>query len=102
MAGPLADRIGRKWSIAFWCVILHVGLIIQISSPAPKWYQVMMGRFVTGFGVGACSLLVPMYQGESAPRQVRGAMVWYVHFFPFLSPSLVRLVVTGEARTNCS
>ncbi|GAB1217051.1 hypothetical protein ATERTT37_006273 [Aspergillus terreus] len=76
MAGPLADRIGRKWSIAFWCVILHVGLIIQISSPAPKWYQVMMGRFVTGFGVGACSLLVPMYQGESAPRQVRGAMVW--------------------------
>ncbi|KAL5360815.1 general substrate transporter [Aspergillus floccosus] len=81
MAGPLADRIGRKWSIAFWCVILHVGLIIQISSPAPKWYQVMMGRFVTGFGVGACSLLVPMYQGESAPRQVRGAMVCSYQLF---------------------
>ncbi|PLB54297.1 sugar transporter [Aspergillus steynii IBT 23096] len=78
LAGPLADRIGRKWSIAFWCVVLHVGLIIQIASPAPKWYQVMMGRFVTGFGVGSCSLLVPMYQGESAPRQVRGAMVWSV------------------------
>jgi SP family sugar:H+ symporter-like MFS transporter len=57
MAGPLADRIGRKWSISFWCIILHVGLIIQISSPHPKWYQFMMGRFVTGFGVGACSLL---------------------------------------------
>ncbi|KAF7128288.1 hypothetical protein CNMCM5793_002830 [Aspergillus hiratsukae] len=69
LAGPLADRVGRRWSIAFWCVILQVGLIIQISSPAPKWYQFMMGRFVTGFGVGACSLLVPMYQGEIAPRQ---------------------------------
>ncbi|PKY01318.1 general substrate transporter [Aspergillus campestris IBT 28561] len=81
VAGPLADRIGRKWSIAFWCIILHVGLIIQISSPAPKWYQVMMGRFVTGFGVGSCSLLVPMYQGESAPRQVRGAMVCSYQLF---------------------
>lgn len=76
LAGPLADRIGRKWSIFTWCVILHVGLIIQISSPSGKWYQMMMGRFVTGFGVGACSLLVPMYQGEIAPRHIRGAMVW--------------------------
>ncbi|KAF9884110.1 hexose transporter hxt1 [Aspergillus nanangensis] len=58
------------------------GLIVAlISSPAPKWYQIMMGRFVTGFGVGACSLLVPMYQGESAPRQVRGAMVCSYQLF---------------------
>ncbi|KAL2821022.1 hypothetical protein BJX63DRAFT_418072 [Aspergillus granulosus] len=77
MAGPLADRIGRKWSISFWCIILHVGLIIQISSPHPKWYQFMMGRFVTGFGVGSCSLLVPLYQGETSPRQIRGAMINY-------------------------
>ncbi|OJJ43003.1 hypothetical protein ASPZODRAFT_19980 [Penicilliopsis zonata CBS 506.65] len=81
LAGPLADRIGRKWSIAFWCVILDVGLIIQISSPFGKWYQIMMGRFVTGFGVGACSLLVPLYQGESAPRQIRGAMVCSYQLF---------------------
>ncbi|KAI9924156.1 hexose transporter hxt1 [Aspergillus wentii] len=47
----------------------------RFHPPAPKWYQLMMGRFVTGFGVGACSLLVPMYQGESSPRHIRGAMV---------------------------
>lgn len=78
MAAPLADRIGRKWSIFSWCLTLHVGLIIQISSPPGKWYQMMMGRLVTGVGVGACSLLVPMYQGECAPRHIRGAMVWSV------------------------
>jgi SP family sugar:H+ symporter-like MFS transporter len=39
IAGPVADRIGRKWSISAWCVILHVGLIVQISAPEPKWYQ---------------------------------------------------------------
>ncbi|KAJ6006582.1 hypothetical protein N7451_004526 [Penicillium sp. IBT 35674x] len=81
MAGPLADRIGRKWSIFAWCIILHVGLIIQISSPYGKWYQMMMGRFITGFGVGSLSLLVPMYQGEIAPRHIRGAMVCSYQLF---------------------
>ncbi|KNG91416.1 MFS monosaccharide transporter [Aspergillus nomiae NRRL 13137] len=75
VAAPIADKLGRKWSITFWCIILNVGLIVQISSPAGKWVQMVMGRWVTGLGVGGCSLLVPMYQGESAPRQVRGAMI---------------------------
>ncbi|KAA8645618.1 hypothetical protein EYZ11_003479 [Aspergillus tanneri] len=74
-AAPIADRFGRKWSITFWCLILIVGLIVQISSPSEKWVQMAMGRWVTGLGVGGCSLLVPMYQGESAPRQIRGAMI---------------------------
>lgn len=75
IAGPVADKIGRKWSISAWCVVLHVGVIVQITSEAPKWYQVVIGRWVTGLGVGALSLLVPLYQGESAPRQIRGALV---------------------------
>lgn len=75
LGAPLADRLGRKWSITIWCLILNVGLIVQISSPAGKWYQMVVGRWVTGLGVGGCSLLVPMYQGESAPRQIRGAMI---------------------------
>jgi SP family sugar:H+ symporter-like MFS transporter len=61
VAAPIADRIGRKYSIAWWCMIVNVGVVVQISS-TDKWYQVMMGRFVAGLGVGALSLLVPMYQ----------------------------------------
>lgn len=74
-AGPIADRIGRKWSIFAWCLILYVGLIVQMTSESPTWYQVGIGRWVAGLGVGALSLLVPLYQGESAPRQIRGALV---------------------------
>ncbi|SLM38015.1 mfs sp sugar:h symporter, partial [Lasallia pustulata] len=40
-----------------------------------KWYQIMMGRFVAGFGVGALSLLVPMYMAETGPRHIRGALI---------------------------
>ncbi|KAI5290649.1 hexose transporter hxt1, partial [Ascosphaera acerosa] len=35
----------------------------------------MIGRLITGLGVGSLSLLVPLFQGETAPRHIRGAMV---------------------------
>jgi SP family sugar:H+ symporter-like MFS transporter len=60
-AAPIADKIGRKKSIIVWCGIFSVGIIVQMTA-TDKWYQIMMGRFVAGLGVGALSLLVPMYQ----------------------------------------
>ncbi|KAL1798135.1 hypothetical protein ACET3X_002172 [Alternaria dauci] len=74
IAAPIADWIGRKMSIIWWCGIFSVGIIVQIAA-TDEWYQVMMGRFVAGLGVGALSLLVPMYQAETAPRHIRGAMI---------------------------
>ncbi|CAL5869739.1 uncharacterized protein PFLUO_LOCUS3969 [Penicillium psychrofluorescens] len=74
VAAPIADRIGRKFSISFWALIHIVGIVIQIAT-VDKWYQIALGRWVAGLGVGALSSVVPMYQSESAPRQVRGAMV---------------------------
>jgi MFS family permease len=35
----------------------------------------MVGRLVAGFGVGALSLLVPMYQAETAPKHIRGSLI---------------------------
>ena len=61
--GPLADLIGRRYSIVFWNVIFCVGNITMISAEH-HWYQIMLGRLVAGFGVGALSLLVPMYMAE--------------------------------------
>lgn len=74
IAAPIADRIGRKMSIIFWCGIFSVGIIVQLAA-TDAWYQIMMGRFVAGLGVGALSLLVPMYQAETAPRHIRGALI---------------------------
>ncbi|RAK99895.1 sugar porter family MFS transporter [Aspergillus ibericus CBS 121593] len=75
IAAPIADRIGRKWSISWWSAMVCVGITVQISSPVGKWYQVAMGRWVAGLGVGALSLLVPMYQAETGPRHIRGSLV---------------------------
>lgn len=95
-ASPLADRFGRKMSITFWCIIHMVGIIVQIAT-ASKWYQVAVGRLVAGLGVGALSSLVPMYQSESAPRHVRGAMVRYVRISLQHVPVLTVIVLS-----NCS
>ncbi|KAE8864039.1 hypothetical protein PTNB29_04003 [Pyrenophora teres f. teres] len=74
VAAPIADWIGRKQSIILWCGIFSIGIVVQIAA-TDKWYEIMMGRFVAGFGVGALSLLVPMYQAETAPRHDRGALI---------------------------
>lgn len=66
IAAPIADWIGRKRSIVIWCCIFCVGIIVQITA-TDKWYQIMLGRLVAGFGVGALSLLVPMYQVSQCP-----------------------------------
>ncbi|EFR05357.1 high-affinity fructose transporter ght6 [Nannizzia gypsea CBS 118893] len=103
IAGPLADRVGRKWSICFWCGVLSAGIIVQITSPEPKWYQVAIGRWVTGLGVGSLSLLVPLYQGESAPRHIRGALVSTYQLFITLGIFIANCINYGtEARPDSS
>jgi SP family sugar:H+ symporter-like MFS transporter len=74
IAAPVSDKFGRKYSIVFWNIIFCVGVIVQITT-GHKWYQVAIGRWVAGLGVGGLSVLTPMYQSETAPRYVRGALV---------------------------
>ncbi|KAJ5730828.1 uncharacterized protein N7483_005336 [Penicillium malachiteum] len=95
VGAPVADKIGRKWSITFWNVILIIGLVVQISSPSGHWYQMVVGRTITGLGVGACSLLVPMYMGESAPRHIRGAMISCYQLFVTLGIFLAYCINLG-------
>ena len=80
IAAPVADKFGRKYSISGWCVVCAVGFVIQIST-SHAWYQIMIGRIVAGLAVGALSLLVPMYQAETAPPWIRGALVCTYQLF---------------------
>ncbi|ROW06916.1 hypothetical protein VMCG_04138 [Cytospora schulzeri] len=75
VSAPVADKFGRKYSITFWNVIYIVGNVVSITTGSSKWYQIVVGRLVEGFGIGALSVLTPMYQSETAPRKVRGALV---------------------------
>lgn len=50
-----------------------------------------VGRLVAGFGVGAASMLTPLYVSENAPRAIRGGLTGLYQLFiatgMLLSPS---------------
>jgi len=89
VGAPIANAAGRKLAIVFWCIIFIVGVIVQIAT-STTWYQIAIGRWVAGLGVGGLSVLTPMYQSETAPRQIRGAMV-----------SCYQLFITMGICTHC-
>lgn len=69
-----ADRFGRRGSVLIWSVIFTVGVVIQTASERSVG-QLLAGRFIAGLGVGALSCLVPLFNGEAAPREIRGTLI---------------------------
>ena len=75
-AGFLAEIISRKYAILVNVGIFIVGVIIQTTAvTASGANSILAGRFITGMGVGSLSMIVPMYNAECAPPEVRGALV---------------------------
>ncbi|KAK6204391.1 sugar transporter 1 [Scheffersomyces amazonensis] len=69
-----AELYGRRVGIMFAMVIYVVGIIVQISAQ-DKWYQICVGRAITGLAVGTVSVLSPMFISETAPKTLRGTLV---------------------------
>ena len=72
-----------------------VGLIVQIATPIGKWYQIVVGRLVAGFGVGALSIMVPLFQSETAPSHIRGSIVCAYQLFITLGILIAYIINYG-------
>ncbi|KAF5320855.1 hypothetical protein D9619_000115 [Psilocybe cf. subviscida] len=72
LAYPAGDMLGRKYGIVLGCCIFFLGTGLQMDT---SWVAFVVGRVVSGFGVGIVSCLVPMYQSECAPKKIRGLIV---------------------------
>lgn len=73
-----ADVLGRKKSL-FWIGVLYLGSAIG-SALAPEVTSFMLFRFVGGLGVGASSVVAPLYISEIAPANKRGQLVALYQF----------------------
>lgn len=71
-AGTAADIFGRKPCIMFSNVMFLIGAILQIT--AHRFWQMTVGRFIMGFGVGIGSLISPLFISEIAPKMIRGRL----------------------------
>ncbi|KAI9727841.1 MAG: hypothetical protein M1834_007887 [Cirrosporium novae-zelandiae] len=74
-SGFLAEVISRKYAILVNTGIFVIGVIIQATAIDAGHSAILGGRFVTGLGVGSLSMIVPMYNAECAPPEVRGLLV---------------------------
>lgn len=72
-AAPMGDIVGRRLGLIFSTLVFTFGVILQtISTGIPLF---VAGRFFAGFGVGLISALIPLYQSETSPKWIRGAVV---------------------------
>ena len=73
VAGGLADRMGRRWTIVFAAGLFVAGALVEALAPGSG--ILVVGRLLVGFGVGVASVAAPLYAAELAPSRVRGRMV---------------------------
>ncbi|KAI8624221.1 general substrate transporter [Xylariaceae sp. FL1651] len=78
ISAPFGDWLGRRLSIIASIGVFIVGVIFQICASALP--LLLAGRFFAGVGVGAVSVLVPLYQSEMAPKWIRGTLVCAYQF----------------------
>lgn len=73
-AGWVSDKLGRRWGIIVSAMIpFNLGVALQTA--ATEQIMFIMGRLFAGFGVGLISAQIPMYQSETLPKWIRGAVV---------------------------
>ncbi|PWN53251.1 putative monosaccharide transporter [Violaceomyces palustris] len=70
---PLSDILGRRWGLQVGLLVFVIGVVMQMATTDLGVF--VGGRVVAGLGVGVLSTIVPMFQSETAPRWIRGAVV---------------------------
>lgn len=101
LAAPLSNKYGRKTCMPFWCIIFCVGITIQIAVGSGQWVGMVMGRWVAGLGIGAMSVLTPLYASETSPKHIRGAVVCCYQLFITIGIFTADAINFGtEAMTN--
>nr|XP_018259860.1 uncharacterized protein I303_07932 [Kwoniella dejecticola CBS 10117]OBR82018.1 hypothetical protein I303_07932 [Kwoniella dejecticola CBS 10117] len=71
-AAHLADNYGRRMTLRSGAFVFTVGGAIQTWCIGLK--SMILGRVISGFGVGMLSMVVPIYQSEISPASHRGLL----------------------------
>ncbi|KAH0428498.1 MFS glucose [Colletotrichum camelliae] len=69
----IADKYSRKVALQFSCLLWVLGAILQCASVNVA--MLCVGRVIAGMCVGIASSIVPVYQSEIAPKEIRGRVV---------------------------
>jgi MFS transporter, SP family, arabinose:H+ symporter len=79
LAGPIADRVGRRTVLRAAAIVFVFSAIV--AAAAHSMVALIAGRMLSGFGVGAVLVAGPMYIAEISPPALRGRMVTFTQLF---------------------
>ena len=79
LAGPLADRAGRRTVLRLAAIAFAASAVV--ASAAGSFPVLLAGRVLSGLGVGAVLVAAPMYIAEIATPALRGRMVTFTQLF---------------------
>jgi len=71
-AGRLADLIGRRSTMMLAAFLFLISAIIAGAADGSAWF--IFGRIIGGLGVGAASVISPVYISEVTPANIRGRL----------------------------
>uniref|UniRef100_A0A8C6RQQ7 Solute carrier family 2, facilitated glucose transporter member 5 n=3 Tax=Nannospalax galili TaxID=1026970 RepID=A0A8C6RQQ7_NANGA len=75
LVGPLVNKFGRKGALLFNNIFSIVPAILMGCSKVAKSFEIIIAsRLLVGICAGVSSNVVPMYLGELAPKNLRGAL----------------------------
>jgi len=101
LAGIPGDRFGRRDSLR-WTALFYLVSAVGAAF-AWSWFALLFFRFIGGLGIGASSVLGPMYVAEISPARLRGRLVGFFQFnvvfgilLAYLSNYLVSLANLGS------
>lgn len=72
LAGRISTHLGRKRALIIDAALFIIAGFIMMF--AVHIYMLILGRWLVGFAAGMVSVIVPMYLGELAPPNLRGAL----------------------------
>ena len=58
--GYIADKIGRRYNLILAAVLAIIGTVMQAAASG-HIAAIFVGRFIAGLGVGAASMVTPLY-----------------------------------------
>ncbi|XP_057601293.1 solute carrier family 2, facilitated glucose transporter member 11 isoform X3 [Hippopotamus amphibius kiboko] len=97
LAGPLAVKLGRKKSLlASDVFVVAAAPLFAFSRRAGSFEMVMLGRLLVGVSAGVSMNVQPMYLGESAPKELRGAVAMTSAIFTALGILMGQVVGLRE------
>jgi sugar porter (SP) family MFS transporter len=78
IGGTVADRVGRRKTLAWGGILFIAGSILAPLSP--NVYVLFVARTLLGVAVGFTSVTAPVYVSELAPPQSRGMLIGLYQF----------------------